>query len=130
MLRARCDKAPHNTRAKATPVFPAVMGGLRDPSNTQADLRDAFRAAGYPWLTRHSLRKTTAIYASVGLTYGRPDIAPGTQRGGLSIALIPGSGVLSEPLGHRDAGQLKIIRGALQTLCASRICRLRMCSPE
>jgi integrase len=82
MLRARCDKALHNTRAKATPVFPAVMGGLRDPSNTQADLRDAFRAAGYPWLTRHSLRKTTAIYASVGLTYGRPDIAPGTQRGG------------------------------------------------
>jgi integrase len=60
MLRARCDKAPHNTRAKVTPVFPAVMGGLRDPSNTQADLRDAFRAAGYPWLTSHSLRKTTA----------------------------------------------------------------------
>jgi len=59
MLRARCDKAPHNT-PKVTPVFPAVMGGLRDPSNTQADLRDAFGAAGYPWLTSHSLRKTTA----------------------------------------------------------------------
>lgn len=26
------------------PAFPAPLGGLRDPSNTQADLRDAFKA--------------------------------------------------------------------------------------
>ena len=30
-------------------VFPAPKGGLRDPSNTSADLKDAFTAAGYDW---------------------------------------------------------------------------------
>ncbi len=28
------------------PVFPAPLGGWRDPCNTQADLRDAFATAG------------------------------------------------------------------------------------
>ena len=31
-----------------------------DPSNTQADLREAFRGAGYPWVTSLTFRKTTA----------------------------------------------------------------------
>lgn len=42
------------------PVFPAPHGGLRDPSNTQADLREAFAAAGFEWVTSHVLRKTVA----------------------------------------------------------------------
>ena len=39
---------------------PAVRGGLRNPSNIQADLRDAFANAGFPWVTSHTLRKTVA----------------------------------------------------------------------
>ena len=41
-------------------VFPASRGGLRDPSNTQADLRDALERAGFGWATSHTLRKTVA----------------------------------------------------------------------
>lgn len=41
-------------------VFPAIKGGLRDPSNTQADLRDALLTAGFGWATSHTLRKTVA----------------------------------------------------------------------
>lgn len=41
-------------------VFPAVRGGVRDPSNVQADLRDAFANAGFSWITSHTLRKTVA----------------------------------------------------------------------
>ena len=37
-----------------------ALGNLRDPSNTQADLRDAFAAAGFTWVTSHVLRKTVA----------------------------------------------------------------------
>jgi integrase len=42
-------------------VFPAPLGGWRDPSNTQADLREAFASAGYDWITTHTFRKTVAI---------------------------------------------------------------------
>lgn len=41
-------------------VFPASRGGLRDPSNMQADLRDALERAGFGWATSHTLRKTVA----------------------------------------------------------------------
>jgi integrase len=41
-------------------VFAAPAGGLRDPSNTSADLREAFDAAGYPWVTSHAYRRTVA----------------------------------------------------------------------
>jgi integrase len=44
----------------AQPVFPAPLGGWRDPSNTQADLRDAFASAGFDWVTSHVFRKTVA----------------------------------------------------------------------
>ncbi len=50
-------------------VFTAPMGGLRDPSNTQADLRTIFAAAGYPWVTSHVYRKTVAtLMDTAGLT--------------------------------------------------------------
>jgi integrase len=41
-------------------VFPEPNGGWRDPSNTQADLRDAFTTAGFDWVTTHVFRKTVA----------------------------------------------------------------------
>jgi integrase len=56
MLRMR---ASHFVRSY-DPIFPAPLGTLRDPSNTQADLRDAFTVAGFEWVTSHVLRKTVA----------------------------------------------------------------------
>jgi integrase len=58
MLRAR--QARRSTPSIDDPVFPALKGGLRDPSNTQADLRDALAWCGLPWVTSHVFRKTTA----------------------------------------------------------------------
>lgn len=40
------------------PVFPAPLGGWRDPSSTQADLREAFATAGLDRVTSHAFRKT------------------------------------------------------------------------
>lgn len=57
MLRRRqLRAAPNRWRA----VFTAPRGGLRDPRNTQRDLRAALDRAGYPWATSHSFRKTVA----------------------------------------------------------------------
>ncbi len=36
------------------------IGGWRDPSNIQADLREAFANAGFDWVTSHVFRKTLA----------------------------------------------------------------------
>jgi integrase len=47
-------------------IFPAPMGGLRDPSNTSADIKDAFTNAGFEWATSHVLRKTTATLLDMG----------------------------------------------------------------
>jgi integrase len=59
MLERRCE-----CRSESDIVFPAPKGGLRDPSNTSADLKDAFTAAGYEWMTSHSLRRTVATLMS------------------------------------------------------------------
>jgi integrase len=58
MLRDRADRSQPLERSE--PVFPAPLGGWRDPSNTQADLRDAFNSAGFDWVTSHAFRKTVA----------------------------------------------------------------------
>lgn len=51
------------------PVFAAQLGGLRDPSNTAADMREALDAAGFPWATSHVFRKTVAtLMDSAGLS--------------------------------------------------------------
>jgi integrase len=52
-------------QAEVTPnewgvVFTSPTGMLRDPSNTQADLRDVFARLDYPWVTSHVFRKTAA----------------------------------------------------------------------
>lgn len=66
MLKSRGQRASHSEDG---PAFPAVLGGWRDPSNTQADLRAAFNAAGFPQVTSHVLRKTTAsLMESAGLS--------------------------------------------------------------
>jgi len=61
-LRRRAARvgAPQERAQTELPVFPAPLGGLRDPSNTQADLRAAFSNAGFCHITSHVLRKTTA----------------------------------------------------------------------
>lgn len=58
MLRDRATRS--ESVEGGDPVFPAPLGGWRDPSNTQADLRDAFSAAGFDWVTSHVFRKTVA----------------------------------------------------------------------
>lgn len=61
MLRRRLAE-----RSRSTTVFAAPMGGLRDPSNTQRDLRDAFDKAGFGWITSHVFRKTVATLMDEG----------------------------------------------------------------
>jgi integrase len=41
-------------------VFTSPTGRLRDPSNTQGDLRAVFDRAGYPEITSHTFRRTVA----------------------------------------------------------------------
>jgi len=60
MLQRRRDDMSTVDQPDCEPVFGAILGGWRDPSNTQADLRQAFDAAGYPWVTSHTFRKTVA----------------------------------------------------------------------
>ncbi|WP_433556072.1 hypothetical protein ACQPWY_27425 [Pseudonocardia xinjiangensis] len=50
MLRRRRGSARAN---EWNVVFTAPLGGLRDPSNTQADLRVVFADARYLWVTSH-----------------------------------------------------------------------------
>jgi transcriptional regulator with XRE-family HTH domain len=65
LLRARRDKDP----ADDGPVFCDSLGGLRDPSNTMADLREARGTEGFAWVTSHVFRKTAAtIMDEAGLT--------------------------------------------------------------
>ncbi|MFE7200704.1 tyrosine recombinase XerC [Pseudonocardia alni] len=66
MLRRRRAASVPNEWAV---VFTAPHGGLRDPSNTQSDLRKIFDAAGYEWVTSHVYRKTVAtLMDEAGLT--------------------------------------------------------------
>ena len=41
-------------------IFTSPSGLVRDPSNTQADLRQALDRIGYPWVSSHVFRKTVA----------------------------------------------------------------------
>ena len=43
-----------------TLLFPTPLMRLRDPSNTQREIRDRRDVLGYPELTTHSFRKTVA----------------------------------------------------------------------
>jgi integrase len=61
-LRNRAARVGASTEMASAegPVFPAPLGGWRDPSNTQADLRAAFAGAGCGHISSHVIRKTTA----------------------------------------------------------------------
>lgn len=66
MLRARRERYVPN---EWDVVFTSPTGLLRDPSNTQADLRDVFERAGYPEITSHTFRRTVAtLMDRAGLT--------------------------------------------------------------
>ncbi|WP_083879185.1 tyrosine-type recombinase/integrase [Leucobacter salsicius] len=45
---------------QSTLLFPTPLMKLRDPSNTQREIRDRRDALGYPELSTHSFRKTVA----------------------------------------------------------------------
>jgi integrase len=66
MLRRRYESAEPNPWGM---VFTSMTGRLRDPSNTQGDLREAFDRAGYPQITSHTLRRAVAMLMDpAGLT--------------------------------------------------------------
>ena len=41
-----------------TLLFPTVLMRLRDPANTQRELRDILNELGYPMLSTHAFHKT------------------------------------------------------------------------
>jgi len=66
MLQRRRDQGRPNEWGV---VFTTPARGLRDPSNTQADLRAVFADAGYDWVTSHVYSKTVAtMMDEAGLT--------------------------------------------------------------
>ncbi len=56
LLRRRHDRLGEYTSL----LFPTPLMRLRDPSNTQREIRDCREALGYPQLSTHSFRKTVA----------------------------------------------------------------------
>ena len=66
MLKRRHDEHVPN---EWNVVFTSTTGRLRDPSNTQGDLRQVFDDAGYPDITSHTFRRTVAtLMDHAGLT--------------------------------------------------------------
>jgi integrase len=54
-------------------VFTSPSGLLRDPSNTQADLRETFARIGSPGVTSHTFRKTVgSLMDDAGLSARAP----------------------------------------------------------
>lgn len=75
-LRARKARQPHN---QWHVVFPSPGAGvLRDPSNTLHDVRALMDAAGFPWATSHTFRKTVATLLSEA---GESDVKVSNQLG-------------------------------------------------
>jgi integrase len=58
MLKRR--QANHLPLGPGGVIFASPAGLIRDPSNTQADLRHALDRIGYPWVSSHVFRKTVA----------------------------------------------------------------------
>jgi integrase len=93
MLR---DRASAGLAAADAPVFPSPKGNLRDPSNTAADLREAFDTAGFGWATSHVLRKTTAsVLDAGGLTAREIADQLGHARPSITMDRYMGRGVAS-----------------------------------
>jgi integrase len=93
LLHARSSHSPTGAAA-GIPVFPAPQGGLRDPSNTQADLREAFAAAGFEWVTSHALRKTVAtLMDEAGLSARKTADQLGHSRPSMTTDVYMGRGI-------------------------------------
>jgi integrase len=102
-------------RHKATsfpngPIFPDALGGLRDPSNTRKDLRNARGGDEFAWVTSHVFRKTAAtILDESGLSarqvadqlgHARPSMTQDTYMGRKTVdrrAADALEGALGEP---------------------------------
>ena len=104
MLRDRAERRGPGSIGD-DPVFPAPKGGLRDPSNTQADLKDSLEWCGLPWVTSHVFRKTTAtLLDGAGLSarsiadqlgHAQPSITQNVYMG-RKIASTEAAGVLEQ----------------------------------
>ncbi|WP_408610633.1 tyrosine-type recombinase/integrase [Lentzea terrae] len=106
MLRRR-HKA---TSFPSGPIFPDALGGLRDPSNTRKDLRNARGGDEFAWVTSHVFRKTAAtILDDSGLSarqvadqlgHARPSMTQDTYMGRKTVgrrAADALEGALGEP---------------------------------
>jgi integrase len=106
MIAGRLARRPV---ADDRPLFPAPLGGWRDPSNTQADLRDLLTFAGYPWMTSHTARKTVAsLMADAGLSardgadqlgHANPAMTQARYWGRRRVS--SGAATVLEPIGRR-----------------------------
>ncbi|HEY2700613.1 MAG TPA: site-specific integrase [Pseudonocardiaceae bacterium] len=102
-----CARRPVDARS-GDPVFTAPLGGLRDPSNTNADLRDAFNSAGYAWVTSHIYRKTVAsLMDDAGLSaraaadqLGHAQVSMTQNRYMKRRVAKTGAAKVLEPVGH------------------------------
>lgn len=56
-LQRRLETLPPNPWGV---IFPSPAGHLRDPRNTARAIREVLDAAGYEWVTMHTLRRTVA----------------------------------------------------------------------
>ena len=87
-------------------VFPSPTGQLRDPSNTQADLRAALDRAGYPWVTSHTFRRTVASrlddagfsirHIADQLGHARPSTTPDSYLGKRAVMTADFADALTE----------------------------------
>lgn len=57
---AMLKRRHHRLKASTSLLFPSHVMTLRDPSNTQRELRDVRHQIGYPELSTHTFRKTAA----------------------------------------------------------------------
>lgn len=67
-LRKRRERAGYADAPEGV-VFPSPRGHLRDVENTAGDLKKVYVAAGFPWVTSHSFRRTVnALLDEAGFT--------------------------------------------------------------
>ncbi len=107
------------------PVFPDVLGGIRDPSNTRHRLREALDRAGYEWVTSHNFRKTTAtVLDEAGLSarliadqlgHSRPSMTQDVYMGLLKVWLTPDLWGREVPAGRMSTCQLPTPRSSATT---------------
>ncbi|WP_245761770.1 site-specific integrase [Saccharopolyspora shandongensis] len=103
------------------PVFPESLGGLRDPSNTRRDLRNARGTTGFAWVTSHAFRKTAAtILDAAGLDRS------GCRRSAGALAAVHDAGRVPRPQGRRQgsgSGARRCLRYRVSLNCADKVRR-------